>query len=97
MPATIKVGKTATSLFQEWTGPSGTGTVVPNIGAISFLSDNTAVATVAATGVVTGVAAGTANISGRDGTNGLTGSDVATVEGEVVQSAQSATLGLTAV
>src|SRR6266436_6555077 len=32
MPASIAVGKTANSLFQEWSGPNGTGTVVPNVG-----------------------------------------------------------------
>src|SRR5277367_4671815 len=64
MPAQIQIGGTANSLFQEWTGPNGTGTVLPNAGAIAFASDNTAVATVdPASGVVTGVSAGTANIS----------------------------------
>src|SRR5882672_5515230 len=67
MPATILVGGTATSLFQEWTGPNGTGTVVPNAGAPAFVSDNPAVATVdPASGVATGVAVGTASISGTD-------------------------------
>jgi len=95
MPATILVGGTANSLFQEWTGPNGTGTVVPNAGAPAFSSDNPAVATVdPATGVATGVAPGTANISGTDPANGLTASDVLTVNA-VVQPAVSATLTLT--
>ena len=80
MPKTIAPGGTATSLFQEWTGPSGTGTVVPNAGAIAFSSDNPAVATVdPASGAVTGVADGTANIHGTDPVNNLTASDVLTV------------------
>src|SRR6266536_5716604 len=60
MPATIIIGGTANSLFQEWTGPGGTGTVVPNAGAIAYTSDNTAVATVdPSSGVATGVGEGT--------------------------------------
>jgi uncharacterized protein YjdB len=94
MPATIEVGKTASSLFQEWTGPNGTGTVVPNAGTITYASDNTAVATVdPSSGVATGVSAGTANISGTDGTNNLTASDALTVTNPA---AVSATLVLTA-
>lgn len=95
MPATINVGGTANSLFQEWTGPSGTGTIVPNAGAPAFVSDNPAVATVdPASGVATGVSAGTANISATDPSNNLTASDVLTVNA-VAQTAVSATLVLT--
>lgn len=91
MPKTIAPGGSATSLFQEWTGPNGTGTVVPNAGAIAYSSDNPAVATVdATTGVATGVADGTANISGKDSVNNLTASDVLTVQSPAV----SATLTL---
>ena len=91
MPKTIAPGGTATSLFQEWTGPNGTGTVVPNAGPIAYSSDNTAVATVdPATGIATGVADGTANISGKDSVNNLTASDVLTVQSPAV----SATLTL---
>src|SRR5882672_4083060 len=98
MPATILVGGTATSLFQEWTGPNGTGTVVPNAGAPAFVSDNPAVATVdPASGVATGVAVGTASISGTDPVNGLSGSDVLTVATPPPPPAVSATLALTAV
>lgn len=94
MPATILVGGTANSLFQEWTGPNGTGTVVPNAGAPAFVSDNPAVATVdPASGVATGVSAGTANISGTDPANSLTASDVLTVNA-VATPAVSATLTL---
>lgn len=94
MPATILVGGTANSLFQEWTGPNGTGTVVPNAGAPAFVSDNPAVATVDPTsGVATGVSAGTASISGTDPANSLTASDVLTVNA-VATPAVSATLTL---
>jgi len=97
MPATINIGGTANSLFQEWTGPSGTGTVVPNAGTIAYTSDNTAVATVdPATGVATGVGAGTCNITGTDPANNLTASDSLTVNQPAPPPAQSATLTLTA-
>lgn len=81
MPATILVGATASSSFKEWTGPNGTGTQVPNAGSVLYASDNPAVATVdPATGVATGVSAGTANISGTDSVNNLSASDVLTVQ-----------------
>jgi Bacterial Ig-like domain (group 2) len=96
MPATILVGATASSLFQEWTGPNGTGTVVPNAGAPAFTSSNTSVATVdPASGVVTGVAAGQATITGDDPANNLSASDTITVNAPSV-TAVSATLTLTA-
>ena len=80
VPATIQVGKTASSNFQEWTGPNGTGTVIPNAGPIAFVSDNEAVATVdPATGKATGVAPGTCNIIGTDQVNNLTAGDSLTV------------------
>jgi len=98
MPATIDVGKTANSLFQEWTGPNGTGTVVPNAGAIAYTSSNPAVATVdPASGVATGVSAGTASITGTDPVNNLTASDTLTVIAPPPPPAVSATLTLTAV
>ena len=97
MPATIQIGGTANSLFQEWTGPNGTGSVVPNAGAIAYTSDNTAVATVdPSSGVVTGVAEGSANITGTDQVNNLTASDSITVQTPPPPPAQSATLQLTA-
>lgn len=100
MPATVIVGGTASPLFQEWTGPSGTGTVVPNAGAIAFTSSNPAVATVdPASGVATGVSAGTAVISGADPVNNLTASDTLTVNAPPPPPpppAVSATLSLTA-
>jgi hypothetical protein len=96
MPATIKVGGTASSAFQEFDGPSGTGNPVANAGPANFESDNPAVATVdAASGIATGVGAGTCNIKGTDSVNGLAASDVLTVEAPAPV-AQSATLVLTA-
>ena len=97
MPATILVGATATAVFTEFTGPGGTGVTIPPIGAVSFASDNAAVATVdPASGIATGVSAGTANISGTDAGNSLTASDVLTVTAAPPPVAQSATLVLTA-
>lgn len=97
MAATILVGGTANSLFQEWSGPSGTGVVVPDAGTPAFTSDNTAVATVdPVTGVATGVSAGTANISGTDPVNNLTASDILTVQAPPPPPAVSATLTLSA-
>ena len=97
MSATILVGGTASSLFQEWTGPNGTGTVVPDAGAPVFTSSNPAVATVdPASGVATGVSAGTATITGTDPVNNLTGSDVLTVNAPPPPAAVSATETLSA-
>jgi hypothetical protein len=97
MPATILVGGTANSLFQEWTGPNGSGDLVPNAGAVAFSSDNPAVATVdPASGVATGVSAGTCNITGTDPANNLTASDALTVNAPPPPPAVSATLQLTA-
>ena len=88
MPKTVAPGGTFSSLFQEWTGPSGTGTVVPNAGPIAFSSDNPAVATVdPASGAGTALAAGTAIITGVDSVNSLSASDVLTVTAPVAVSA----------
>lgn len=94
MPATIQVTGTAQANWQEWSGPNGTGTELPPAGPVAYASSNPAVATVDPNlGVVTGVAPGTASISGTDSTNSLTASDTVTVTAE---EAQSATLTLTA-
>lgn len=94
MSATIKVGGTAKAVFTEFDGPNGSGNVVPPIGPVVFESDNTAVATVDVNGVVTGVSAGSCNISGLDQGNNLSAKDSLTVG--AVSVAQSATLVLTA-
>jgi hypothetical protein len=97
MPATIQVGGTATATFLEWSGPGGTGVQVPPVGAVTYSSDNPAVATVDPnTGIATGVSAGTANISGTDAGNNLTASDVLTVSAPPPPVAVSATLNLVA-
>ena len=88
MPATIKIGGAGAKFtFTEFSGPNGTGDVLPAAGPINYASDNPGVGTVDASGNVTAVAAGTCNISGQDSVNGLTASDVLTVEAEVAQSA----------
>src|SRR5579863_3978110 len=78
--ATILVGKTANSVWQEFSGPNGTGDKLPPAGAIAFTSSKPAVATVdPSSGLVTAVAVGTATISGTDQANSLTASDTASV------------------
>ena len=95
MPKTVAIGVVAQAVFQEWDGPAGTGNKVPNAGPTAFTSDNPAVATVdAASGAVTAVGAGTANITGTDPVNSLTASDVLTVTGPVAGPPVSATLTL---
>jgi hypothetical protein len=97
MSALINVGGTATATFLEWSGPNGTGSQVPPVGAVTYASDNPAVATVNPnTGIATGVSAGTANISGADAGNSLTASDVLTVQAAPPPPAVSATLTLVA-
>lgn len=90
--ATILVGKTATAVWQEWSGFSGTGDKLPPAGPVTFTSSNPTVATVDAGGLVTGVALGTCTISGVDAANNLSASDTLSVTEE----AQSATLTLVA-
>jgi len=82
MPAKIAVGgKGATFTFTEFDGPNGTGNVVPPSGPITYASDNTAVATVDATGQVAAVSPGVANITGVDpaSPNKVAAGDVVTV------------------
>jgi len=99
MPKTVVSGGTGQAVFHEWSGPSGTGTELPLAGAVTFSSDNPAVATVdPAGGLITSVGPdGVANISGVDAANSLTGSDVFTVSTPPPPPpvAQSATLTIT--
>ena len=96
MPATIVVGQTATAVYTEWSGPNGTGTALPDAGPVTFASSDPTNAPVdPSTGIVTGVGATTATITGTDATNGLNASDTVTVAAAPVV-AQSATLVLTA-
>jgi hypothetical protein len=93
MPATILVGKTAQAIFQEFSGPNGTGDKLPPAGAVTFSSSNPSVASVdPSSGLITGMSAAggsaTATISGTDAANGLTASDLLTV----TETAQSAVL-----
>lgn len=83
MGADLVVNKTdnpGVASLAEFTGASGAGTQLPNAGTVSFQSDNTSVATVdSASGQLTYVGAGVANISGKDSANGLTDSAKLTV------------------
>lgn len=93
MPATILVTKTANAMWQEWSGPNGTGDKLPPAGAVTFTTSDPAIATVDPnSGLITGVALGTATISGTDAANSLAASDTVTV----TETAQSATLTIVA-
>lgn len=85
--ATLLVGKTAQAVWQEFSGPNGTGDKLPPAGAVTYTSSDPAVATVdPSSGLVTAVAIGTATITGTDAANSLTASDSVT-DTEVAQSA----------
>ncbi len=89
MPATLLVGSTATAVWQEFSGPNGTGDKLPPAGAVTFSTSDGNIATVdPSSGLVTAVAIGSATISGADAANSLTASDSVTV----TETAQSATL-----
>lgn len=96
MPATLTtVGQTASSVYQEFDGPNGTGNPLPSAGPVSYATSDASIATVdASSGQVTAVANGTATITGSDSANGLSASDTVTVN--IAAAAQSATLVLTA-
>lgn len=73
--AEIKVGKTGQAKFTEFDGPNGTGNEVPPVGQILYESGDPGIATVDASGLVTGVAVGTVIIHGTDQGNGLTAAE----------------------
>lgn len=92
----VQVGQTASSNFQEFSGPNQTGQVLPNAGAIALVSDNPSVVAIdPATGKPIGVAVGTANITGTDQSNGLSASAALDVVVVAPPVAQSASLTLT--
>lgn len=95
MPAvfTRGVNTSAVAAFQEFDGANGTGNPLPPVGAVTFASDNAAIATVdPSSGAITvGATDGTCNISASDAGNGLSASDTFTVQTPVT-TAQSATL-----
>jgi len=97
MPATLTaVGQTATSVYQEWDGPNGTGNPLPPAGPVSYASSDSSIATVdPSSGQVTAVANGTATISATDSANSLSASDIVTVAISAA-TAVSATLVITA-
>lgn len=80
MPQTVHVNDVPGSyLYQEFSGPNGTGIPVPPTGSVQYASDTPAVATIDPnTGQLAYVSAGTATISASDGGN-LPASDVLTV------------------
>ena len=97
MPATIQVGgKGAIAVYQEFDGPGGTGNKVKPVGTVNYSSDNPGVATVDASGNITAVAPGTANITGNDTGANLPASDVVTVTPAAGGVPVSATLTITA-
>lgn len=88
MPATFQIGvnTSASAVLTEQPNPP--------VGPITYASDNPAVATIdPASGAITVVAAGVANISGTDAGNGVTASDSLTVLAAVVP--QTGTLTIT--
>lgn len=89
MPVTVHLNEDpGVAVFTEFSLPNGRGIVVPPVGKVTYTSDNPAVATVdPASGQLTYVAAGVANISGADDGNGLTASDSLTVSAVTAQSA----------
>lgn len=96
--AEIKVGKTGQAKFTEYDGPDGTGNVVAPVGTIMYESGDPAVATVDASGLVTGVSPGTVVIHGTDQGNAITASEGQSIvpDGGGGGPAQSATLVVTA-
>lgn len=84
MPLSIVAGQAFSALYQEF---KADGTIAPPSGAVTYLSDNPAVATVdPASGAGMGVSAGIANISANDAglpSPGLPASDALTVTAAV--------------
>lgn len=87
MPLTVHLNDApVTALFEEFAGLNGTGQKVPPTGTVLYKSDNEAVATVdAATGALSYVAEGQANISADDSGN-LPASDLIIVTAAVAKS-----------
>ena len=95
-PVTGQVGQTGTPLVQEWSGPAGTGNVLPPVGAIGYVSDTPAVATVdPVVGTLTLVSAGTANITATDAGDNLSDTVAVTVTAAPPQTPVSLTLNYT--
>jgi Bacterial Ig-like domain (group 2) len=93
MPATLQVGQTANAVWQEFSGPNGTGSPLAPASPPTFTSSDPTIATVdPSSGLVTAIAPGTATITGTDPGNGLTASDTVS---DTPLVAQSATLVVT--
>jgi hypothetical protein len=77
MTESISVGQTIAYEVVWFSGPNGTGTVMPDPAASTFVSDNSVDLSVASTGNqtanVTGVAAGTANLTATSSTGVVAG------------------------
>lgn len=97
MDVTMLVGQKSVASLHEFTGPNGTGSEIPPVGAVQFTSSDPAVASVdATTGDVLALTAGTTVISGTDHGNGMGGSGTVTVTvPPPPPGAQSATLNFT--
>lgn len=93
--AEIKVGKTGQAKFTEFDGPNGTGNEVPPVGQVVYESGDPAIATIDATGLVTGVAPGTVVLHATDQGNSISASEAETIV-PGGGPAQSATLVVTA-
>jgi hypothetical protein len=90
MPATIHMnGNGATFVFTEFSGPGGTGDIVPPSGPITYSSSDLAVGSVDSNGNVAAVGVGTCTISGSDpaSENKVSASDTLTVTAAVAVSA----------
>lgn len=73
----------------EFDGPNGTGNVLPAIGATSYSSSDTSIATVdSVTGALTYVKAGTTTITGTNPGNGIAASGSLTIIPGLAVSAQ---------
>jgi len=91
--ATLRVGQTANPVFQEWSGPNGTGDKLPPAGPVTYKSsDETIVSVDANSGVATAVAApggaAKATITATDAADNM----VASTDINTVEAAMSATL-----
>jgi hypothetical protein len=93
---TILVGKTASPVFQEWSGPNGTGDKLPPVGNVTYVSsDPSKISVDPNSGIATGVAitdpTAPVTITATDSGNSLS----ATAQGNVTEVAVSATLDFT--
>lgn len=85
----LRVGQSFHAVYQEFSGPNGTGTPLPPAGPVKYSSSDPSVATVDPdTGAGVAIAPGSAVITGTDAADSLSASDGLTAQ----DTAQSATL-----